>query len=54
MKLHHLRLQGITEAFPNELPVDFDVLGPGLIALVGENGPGKSTLIGSVFAALFR
>jgi exonuclease SbcC len=34
--------------------VDFQVLGEGLIALVGENGAGKSTLIGSIFAALFR
>jgi exonuclease SbcC len=47
-------LRGITEAFPNEVCVDFDTLGPGLIALVGENGAGKSTLIGSIFAALFR
>jgi exonuclease SbcC len=54
MRLHHLRLQGITEAFPNEVCVDFDSLGEGLIAIVGENGAGKSTLIGSVFAALFR
>jgi exonuclease SbcC len=48
------RLRGITEAFPNEVCVDFDSLGEGLIAIVGENGAGKSTLIGSVFAALFR
>ena len=54
MKLHHLRLRGITEAFPNEVCVDFDSLGEGLVAIVGENGAGKSTLIGSVFAALFR
>jgi exonuclease SbcC len=49
-----LRLRGITEAFPNDVCVDFDSLGEGLIAIVGENGAGKSTLIGSVFAALFR
>ena len=54
MRLHNLRLRGITEAFPNEACVDFDGLGEGLIAIVGENGAGKSTLIGSVFAALFR
>jgi exonuclease SbcC len=54
MRLHTLRLQGVTEAFPREVCVDFDTLGEGLIALVGENGAGKSTLIGSVFAALFR
>jgi exonuclease SbcC len=47
-------LRGITEAFPNEVCVDFDALGEGLIAIVGENGAGKSTLIGSIFAALFR
>ena len=54
MRLSRLRLRGITEAFPNEVCVDFHTLGEGLIALVGENGAGKSTLIGSVFAALFR
>jgi DNA repair protein SbcC/Rad50 len=50
----HLRLPGISEAYPNEVSVDFDALGQGLIAIVGENGAGKSTLIGSIFAALFR
>jgi exonuclease SbcC len=54
MRLHQLLLRGITEAFPNEVSIDFDSLGEGLIALVGENGAGKSTLIGSIFAALFR
>src|SRR5437870_12822353 len=54
MKLHNVRLRGLTEAFPSEVCVDFDALGPGLIALVGENGAGKSTLIGSIFAGLFR
>ena len=50
----HLRLRRITEAFPNEVCVDFDSLGEGLIAIVGENGAGKSSLIESVFAALVR
>jgi ABC-type uncharacterized transport system ATPase subunit len=50
MRLHHLLLREITEAFPNEVCVDFYTLGAGLIAIVGENGAGKSTLIGSVFA----
>jgi exonuclease SbcC len=54
MRLNVLRFWGITEAFPNEISVNFDALGPGLIASVGENGAGKSTLIGSIFAALFR
>ena len=54
MRLRHLRLRGITEAFPNEVCVDFDSLGEGPIAIVGENGAGKSMLIGSVSAALFH
>jgi len=54
LKLHHISICGLTEAFPNFVTVNFEALGPGLIALIGENGVGKSTLIGSVFAALFR
>src|SRR5579864_5406365 len=54
MRIHQLSLQGISEAFRDRISVDFEALGPGLIAIVGENGAGKSTLIGAVFAALFR
>ena len=54
MKLRSLIVCGVSEAFPQPANVDFEALGPGLIALVGENGVGKSTLIGCVFAALFR
>ena len=54
MRIHQLSLQGISEAFRERITVDFEALGPGLIAIVGENGVGKSTLIGSIFAALFR
>lgn len=54
MRFHALRLRGLSEAFRNEIEVDFDKLGSGLIAIVGENGAGKSTLIGSLFAALYR
>lgn len=54
MKLSNLSLVGISEAFPQPVSVNFEALGPGLIALVGENGVGKSTLIGCIFAALFR
>jgi DNA repair exonuclease SbcCD ATPase subunit len=54
MRINQLSLQGISEAFRERVSVDFEALGPGLIAIVGENGAGKSTLIGSVFAAFFR
>lgn len=54
MRFHQLSLCGISEAFRVRVSVDFEALGPGLIAIVGENGVGKSTLIGSMFAALFR
>ena len=54
MRLLKLKVCGLTEAFPQPVSVDFAALGPGLIALVGENGVGKSTLINSIFAALFR
>jgi len=54
MRFHSLKLRGLSEAFRNEVEVDFDKLGPGLIAIVGENGAGKSTLIGSLFASLYR
>ncbi len=54
MKLHSLGVTGISEAFPQTVAVDFGSLGPGLVALVGKNGVGKSTLINCIFAALFR
>jgi len=36
-------LRGISDAFP-QVEVAFDAMGPGLIAILGENGQGKSTL----------
>jgi ATPase subunit of ABC transporter with duplicated ATPase domains len=52
MRLCGLRLWGITKAFPNEVSVDFDALAEEMITLVGENGAGKSILIGSIFASI--
>ncbi len=54
MRFRTLKLRGISEAFRNEIAVNFDDLGPGLIAIVGENGAGKSTLIGALVASLYR
>jgi hypothetical protein len=41
MRSHTLKLPGLSEALRNEVGLDFDKLGPGLIAIVGENGAGK-------------
>jgi exonuclease SbcC len=54
MRFLTVKLRGLSEAFRNDVEVNFDKLGPGLIAIVGENGAGKSTLIGSLFASLYR
>lgn len=54
MRFHTLKLRGISESFRHDVEVNFDELGPGLIAIVGDNGAGKSTLIGSLFASLYR
>ena len=55
MRLISLALRGIVR-FDGAEPVhvDFDSLGPGLVALIGENGAGKSTLLEAVPAALYR
>ncbi len=54
MRYHTLKLRGVSEAFRQDVELNFDELGPGLIAIVGDNGAGKSTLIGSLFASLYR
>ncbi len=53
MKLKRLRFLGVT-CFDAEVDVDFGALGDGLIALVGENGAGKSSVMECVAAALYK
>ena len=48
-----LSLRGVT-VFSGIAEIDFDALGPGLVAIVGPNGAGKSTLMGAVVAALHK
>ncbi|MEO8605066.1 MAG: metallophosphoesterase, partial [bacterium] len=43
--LHALRFRGISAAFRDEVSIDFDALGPGIIALVGGNGEGKTHVL---------
>lgn len=56
MKLHSLRTRGIGMPFrSSEVSIDFDALPEGLVALVGDNGSGKSHLLElSAGATLFR
>jgi exonuclease SbcC len=55
MRLDSISLRGITR-FTRAAPVDIDfaALGPGLIAIHGENGEGKTTVMETPVAALYR
>ncbi len=52
MRLTNIRLKGLT-CFPDEVSLDLDAIGPGLVAVVGANGQGKTTLLEAVAAALY-
>ena len=55
MRLRSLALRGLTTyTRPDPASIDFDALGPGLIAVVGSNGAGKSTLLEAVPAVLHK
>ena len=56
MRLHSLKTRGVGMPFrASEVQIDFDALPDGLVALVGENGSGKSHLLElSGPATLFR
>lgn len=53
MRLDTLRIKGVL-AFDGDVCLDFKELPPGLIALVGPNGHGKSTIMESPIAATHR
>lgn len=55
MRLTRLQLRGIN-TFNRQEPIDvnFDALGPGLIAITGENGEGKTTFTEAIAAALYK
>lgn len=52
MRLKNLTVKGIT-TFKDEVSIDFEALGPGIIALAGANGSGKSTLLEAPYACLY-
>jgi exonuclease SbcC len=53
MQLRSLSLRGVT-TFTHRADVDFAALGAGLVAIVGRNGAGKTSLMDAVAASLYR
>lgn len=53
MKLERVTLRGFM-GFVEPVTLDLSAIGPGLVALVGENGSGKTTILEGALAALYR
>jgi len=53
MKINSIRLHGIT-TFTEEGFLDLEALGPGIIAVAGPNGSGKTSLLESIPGGLYR
>lgn len=53
MRLDHLRLKGIT-CFAEPVDIDFTQIPAGLIAVVGPNGSGKTTIVEAFPGGIFR
>lgn len=54
MRLHELTIKNLTRFAGDPVSINFDELGPGLVALVGPNGSGKTTVAESVPGGLYR
>jgi len=55
MRLDHLKLRGFMTSFAGkDVTIDFTALPPGLIAFVGNNGEGKTTLLEAGPAGIYR
>lgn len=56
MRLTQVKIKGVMSPFRGATPleINFDALGRGLVAVVGDNGQGKSTILEAPFAALYR
>lgn len=55
MRLHKISFRGVTRFHDAEpVTLELDALGTGLVALVGDNGAGKTTCLEVAIAALYR
>jgi len=54
MRLESLALKGLSSAFPDVVELSLRHVPPGVIAVVGENGRGKTMLLEAAPAALYR
>lgn len=54
MRLKNITLRGVTQFIGAEpVSIDFDAIGPGLVAVVGKNGAGKTSFLEALPAALY-
>src|SRR5579862_905735 len=54
MRLDRLALKGLSSAFPDAVDLELRDLPPGLVALTGPNGHGKTMLLEATPGALYR
>lgn len=54
MKLHSLSIRGIRPHYAELVALDLSTIPGPIVAICGENGTGKSVLLGSIMAALYR
>lgn len=55
MKLISTKMKGFSTAFSGVVEIDWQALGPGLIAVTGDNEAGKTTLLeAAIFGVLYR
>lgn len=54
MRIDRLVLKGLSSAFPGVIDLNFSDLAPGLVAICGSNGAGKTTILEATPGLIFR